>query len=230
MPALLRPVPQDGARISAAQMLTRPGASLAQIASAAAAEGLPESAQLATVAELSRGISLGQASWEGPGGGAAGEKTGSRQEQGQQQGQLQQPMDAACSSGGSGSSEENSEGSEAMGEHGEAAAAGGGGGSWRPSASAVATAAYNAHYRPYLKKASQMYSRLPATCLPALLPLHPPRLPPQPPAALGPRSQAEPLSQSMVAGQCGQIQWVHVKAIPQSLPAVPPRSPLLPTM
>lgn len=89
-------VAQDGGLISAAQMLTRPGTSLAQLAAAVEAEGLPGWQELAELAG-------------GQGEGAAAASSGSR-----------------------------------IGRIGAGVSAG--------SSSAVATAVYNCHYRPYLRK------------------------------------------------------------------------------
>ena len=103
-------VAQDGGWISAAQMLTRPGTSLAQLAAAAAAEGVPGWERLQELAA--------------PAAGAAG-------------------ADGSCSSASASSSSSSSSsdasprGPMACGAH---------------ASSAVDTAVFNCHYRPYLKK------------------------------------------------------------------------------
>lgn len=145
------PVSQDGTWVSAAQMLTRPGASLAQIAAAAAAEGAAGAARLAALAQRSGGISLGQAEWgRAPGGGVAG-SSGAGQPApalGVADATDEQPSDGQLNAGQGASSSSSSSSPAAAGD-----ASGGQLEGWRePGASAVATAAYNCHYRPYMRK------------------------------------------------------------------------------
>ncbi|KAI7840665.1 hypothetical protein COHA_005587, partial [Chlorella ohadii] len=121
-------VAQDGGWISAAQMLTRPGTSLAQLAAAAAAEGVPGWERLQQLAapaawaasEGSCSSNVSSMSGGGSGGGSGNGGGGS---------------------GGSGSSSSSSgaspKGPMACGAH---------------ASSAVDTAVFNCHYRPYLKK------------------------------------------------------------------------------
>lgn len=145
------PVSQDGTWVSAAQMLTRPAASLAQIAAAAAAEGAAGAARLAALAQRSGGISLGQAEWgRAPGGGVAG-SSGAGQPApalGVADATDEQPSDGQLNTGQGASSSSSSSSPAAAGD-----ASGGQLEGWRePGASAVATAAYNCHYRPYMRK------------------------------------------------------------------------------
>ena len=104
-------VAQDGGWISAAQMLTRPGTSLAQLAAAAAAEGVPGWERLQELAA--------------PAAGAAG-------------------ADSFCSSAAASSSSSSSSSSDATPRGPMACGA--------HASSAVDTAVFNCHYRPYLKK------------------------------------------------------------------------------
>ncbi|PRW56803.1 tRNA uridine 5-carboxymethylaminomethyl modification enzyme [Chlorella sorokiniana] len=98
-------VAQDGGWISAAQMLTRPGTSLAQLAAAAAAEGVPGWERLQDLAAPAAGSSSGSV--------------------------------VPTSSGGGSCSSSSVRGPMACGAH---------------ASSAVDTAVFNCHYRPYLKK------------------------------------------------------------------------------
>ncbi len=136
---------QDGAWSSAAQMLTRPGASLAHIAAAAAAEGITGAGQLARLAGLGSGISVGQASWGGGAGGAdaAVQQAGAGAEVVQAG---SEPAD------GCGTEWDTSVELAAEGSAGSAADSSATGTAWLPSASALATATYNCHYRPYMRK------------------------------------------------------------------------------
>lgn len=127
-------------------MLTRPGASLRQISAAAAAEGAPGAVELVELAQLSGGVSLGQvsASWEG---GEAGSEAPAAAGDG-----------PGATAGGAAAVEQTAAGSEDAGTAAAAAAeapAGSwvsAGAVWLPSAAALATAVYNCHYRPYLRK------------------------------------------------------------------------------
>ncbi|GAB4819392.1 hypothetical protein N2152v2_006438 [Parachlorella kessleri] len=138
-------VSQDGVWSSAAQMLTRPGASLAHISAAAAAEGVPGALHLARLVHLSKGISLGKASWEGAQAEAeahavlqraAAADTITVQAQADE-GRGSDPAVAEAVAGEAGTPQAGS-------APGDAA--------WLPTASALATAAYNCHYRPYMRK------------------------------------------------------------------------------
>ena len=109
-------VAQDGAWTSAAQMLTRPGTQLGELAAAAAAERAPGWERLR---ELASAAEAGGSSSDG--GSIDGNSSSSR-------------------GGGSG------------GDGGEPSASGEPAGDPRWAPSAVNTAVYNCHYRPYLKK------------------------------------------------------------------------------
>ena len=99
-------VAQDGGWISAAQMLTRPGTSLAQLAAAAAAEGVQGWERLQEMAAPDAGVDGGDSS-------------------------------SGSGSGSSGGGASSTRGPMACGAH---------------ASSAVDTAVFNCHYRPYLKK------------------------------------------------------------------------------
>ena len=117
---------QDGGWISAAQMLTRQGTSLAQLAAAAAAEGVPGWERLRDLAAPAAGAGDTQLSSGGSSGGSGGS--------------------ASSSSGGS------SRGTMACGAH---------------ATSAVDTAVFTCHYRPYLQKMEAEVGGLPKLEQPA---------------------------------------------------------------
>lgn len=170
-------VSQDGTWSTAAQMLSRPGASLAHIAAAAAAEDAPGALQIAQLAQLTGGISLGQVSWvEAPpaspppppqhqvcAGGVSMHSSSSSLDGSPSLGEV--ALGEAGSGGSPGASEEGEQGGgEAGAMAGRSAAQEGAASSavsaWTPSASAVSTAIYNCHYRPYMRKQAQEIQEL----------------------------------------------------------------------